>query len=705
MKRFFATLLTVCALIAVSCTDYKSQIEELQKEIDDLSANISQLETLTANLGGLRDLLIVGQAGDPIVSATQSGSGYDFQFKNNGTVHVNNQTSGVSVGWADGEFFWTLGGEPLKDASGKNAVITKSPEFRINEGHIEISTDGKKSWKQVNPDAGSVITKVEESASYITVNFLGNTEVDFPKETKMQVSLSGDGSTMATAGKATVDFLLSGKTDTFTVTPLLPEGWTADVVWETNAKGKVIFTAPAAGAAQTARLFFCDGIGNMIASDIDFDSLKVDEAFPVMYPAWEAYNVPAEGGIVDVILVNNRDEYTTALEAGISWLALGSTKAIREDEITLVAEPNESEKMRSAEVIFTSGEYVKKVVIWQDGKQLPAGENLSVNGTANCYIVSQEGDYYFDASVMGCGQSGIFPGADFHSELADIEPETLTVYYNDNDVISNVVLNKAAKKISFHASGAKGNACISVKNARNYVVWSWLIWCTDVPKERTHTNPDNLQFTVLDRNLGATSADPADGEATYGMYYQWGRKDPYDLEGATINMSTNTAHAFQFAIRYPNRAYTMDGNSEGNWYSGINNWLWGNPDYGKSHYLKDLAKSIYDPCPVGYMVPPANTFLIFKDETRSQLTEEGIIVHGDYGQIDFYPWAGRLYKNMNTRGSEVALWHSSAARYNTNEYGGGAQTRVEKSTGNMYWYDGDVRVRALPIRCVKQVTE
>ena len=701
MKRIFVILLTVCALVTVSCTDYKSQIENLQKEIDDLSANISQLETLTANLGGLRDLLIVGQAGDPIVSATQSGDGIDFLFKNNGTVHVNNKTFGVSVGWDD-DFFWTLGGEPLKDASGNNAVITKSPEFRISEGHIEISTDGKKSWKQVNPDAASVISKVVDNVSDITVNFLGNTEVVFPKEVVMQVSLSGDGSTMAANGKASVDFLLSGKTDSYTVTPLLPEGWAADVIWENSTKGKVIFTAPAAAAAQTVRLFFCDGIGNMIASDIDFDNLVVDEAFPVMYPAWEAYSIPEDGGTVSVVLVNNQD-YVVDMDSDITWLTLVSTKAVRADEISFKADANDSEQMRSAVITFTAGTYVKTVVIWQEGKPVYSGEDLSANGTANCYIVSKEGDYYFNAKVMGCGEGGTFEGVDFYTETLELFPESVTVYLNQNDAVSNVRLQN--NKIYFHATGNKGNVCISIKNDRNRVVWNWHIWCTDVPKERVHTNPDQLQFTVMDRNLGALSSDPADGEGTYGMYYQWGRKDPYVRSEVVANMTANTSHRFLTAILYPQRPYSQEGNAEGNWYESLNDYLWGNPDYAKSHYLKDLKKTIYDPCPLGYMVPPANTFLIFEDKTRSICTDEGIYVHGDYGQINFFPWTGRTYRGFDTTGQELALWHSSAGRWNAKENGGGSQTKVDKATGEVSFYQGDMRARALPVRCVKQVTE
>lgn len=705
MKRLFLTLLTVCALCAVSCINYQEQIDELEKKISDLNKNISNLETVTSSLGALRNALVIGQAGDPIVTAKRTDLGYDLGFRNNGTVSLVNQTANISVGYENDNFFWTLDGQPLTDSSGNKASIATSPEFRINEGQMEVSTDGKKSWKPIAMSEKPVVEKVEEDATYITITFMGNTVVEFPKEVKMQVMISGDGSTMASTGSATVDFCLSGKTDTFTATPLIEEGWSADVEWENSSKGSIVFKAPAPVADGSARVFFCDGIGNMVAAEIDFDKLAVEESFPVMYPAWDAYSVPLEGGTVDVVLVNNRDDYTVTIAEGNPWLTEVKSKAVREDVISFAAEANADSQMRSAVVTFEAGTYVKTVVIWQEGVKAISGENLSANGTANCYIVSKEGDYFFDASVMGCGESGFIANADFHADSFNLAPETVNVLMNENNVISNVRLDKAAGKIYFHASGDEGNAVIQVKNTRAQGIWGWHIWCTDAPKDRTHTNPDDIQFTVLDRNLGATSADPADGTQTHGLYYQWGRKDPFRFSDAVNNMKTNTSHAFAFAIRYPDRFFSMEGNSEGNWYNTANLYLWGNPDYGKNHLVQDLTKTIYDPCPVGYMVPPANAFLIFEDEERTQYTESGLVVRGDYGQTDFYPYAGRVYGGYNTVGAEVVFWHTNAGRYGSYEYTGAVQTRVDVASRKVSLYQGDMRARGVPVRCVKQVTE
>ena len=693
-----------CALLpAASCSkDYKAQIDELQGEIDALNKNIASLETITANLGDFRDLLTIIEAGDPIVSAAPVQDGFEFTFTNNGKVTVHNQTAGISAGISDDGFYWSLKGSALQDG-GKNVPIAKTPVFRVNGQDIEVSVDGKKSWTKVSDVNDPAIVKVEEAATFVRIVFPGDYILSVPKEAKMSVALSGDGSTMASTGKVVVDFLISGKSGDYTVTPLLPEGWDAKVTWENNEKGQIEFTAPSAGATDKARVFFCDGLGRMVTADIDFSTLTVDETFPVMYPAWDAYCVGFEGGEVEVLLYTNLDSYTVTVEDGCTWLKAGGTKAVREDKLPFVAEANEAVAMRSTLVSIVSGNYEQKVAIWQEGVLAFAGENLSANGTANCYIVSKEGDYYFDASVMGCGQSGIIPNVEFHSESAELFPESIAIWMNEDNVISDVRHND--NKIYFHATGVEGNAEISVKNSRGTVVWNWHIWCTDPPREMTHTNPDYLQFTVLDRNLGATSADPADGEATHGLYYQWGRKDPAYASTIVSSMYNNTSHAFAFAFRYPQRPFTEDGNTTGNWYAGKNDYLWGNPEYGKNMPLERVTKTIYDPCPLGYIVAPANTFTIFADPDRTNYTEAGIEVRTDYGQTDFYPWAGRTYKGRSTVGQELCFWHSCAARYGIYDDGGGCFTLVDKNTQTPSWFNGDMRARCMPVRCVKQVSE
>ena len=95
----------------------------------------------------------------------------------------------------------------------------------------------------------------------------------------------------------------------------------------------------------------------------------------------------------------------------------------------------------------------------------------------------------------------------------------------------------------------EGNAVIAAKNSSSTILWSWHIWFTDHPKGQTYYSNAG---TMMDRNLGATSATPGDVGA-HGLLYQWGRKDPF-LGSSSISDEVE-------------------------------------------------AKSIYDPCPAGWRVP------------------------------------------------------------------------------------------------------
>ena len=67
----------------------------------------------------------------------------------------------------------------------------------------------------------------------------------------------------------------------------------------------------------------------------------------------------------------------------------------------------------------------------------------------------------------------------------------------------------------------RGNALVALMQDGK-VVWSWHVWVTDAPQTMTYGNGT----VFMDRNLGAAGTT-AGGTDAYGMYYQWGRKDPF----------------------------------------------------------------------------------------------------------------------------------------------------------------------------------
>ena len=121
----------------------------------------------------------------------------------------------------------------------------------------------------------------------------------------------------------------------------------------------------------------------------------------------------------------------------------------------------------------------------------------------------------------------------------------------------------------------------------------------------------------MDRNLGATSALEADGAASFGLLYQWGRKDPFyggeknedSGDGVFLRARESTivnpAHAslawiavqcdeqvgtVAYATAHPTTFLFNSPNGNKDWLFTGEDALWDNA--GK--------KTNYDPCPAGY---------------------------------------------------------------------------------------------------------
>lgn len=103
----------------------------------------------------------------------------------------------------------------------------------------------------------------------------------------------------------------------------------------------------------------------------------------------------------------------------------------------------------------------------------------------------------------------------------------------------------------------KGNLVMAAYDGRGSILWSWHFWFTDEPKlMKCH------DYVIMDRFLGATYAPPksatwsevssisdANLAASMGFYYQWGRKDPFP--GPSLSsLSSNSTTAFNSWWKY-----------------------------------------------------------------------------------------------------------------------------------------------------------
>ncbi|MBO5709186.1 MAG: Ig-like domain-containing protein [Bacteroidales bacterium] len=270
--------------------------------------------------------------------------------------------------------------------------------------------------------------------------------------------------------------------------------------------------------------------------------------------------------------------------------------------------------------------------------------DLSSTGSANCYIISEPGLYKIktvkgnSTTSVGCVASASILWETFGTDTA---PELL-------DLISGICYKDGYIAFKTADNFKEGNAVIAAKDADGNILWSWHIWFTDQPQAQVYNNNAG---TMMDRNLGATSATPGDVGAL-GLLYQWGRKDPF-LGSSSISSkveakstltwpskvsSDSSNGTIAYATANPTTFIKYNTNNEDWHYTGsssTDNTRW---------TTSESSKSIYDPCPSGWRVPDGGDNGIWSkagfDYTTYDGTNQGISFSITSPSKTWYPASG-----------------------------------------------------------------
>ena len=218
---------------------------------------------------------------------------------------------------------------------------------------------------------------------------------------------------------------------------------------------------------------------------------------------------------------------------------------------------------------------------------------------ANCYIIKTAG--YYKLPVIKGNNTEKSAGNVFDVELV------WETYNNETEVVKNSIIagvdfDGPSNFVYFKTPTTlkPGNALIAAKNNDGDIIWSWHIW---IPSTNiADVDASSIAgLTLMDRNLGALVAASTDATAieSYGMFYQWGRKDPFP--GAKAFGGSGTAALAGTAITLGGQMSIAQSIKNPTVYGikGSGDWL-DSTDDGRWSYSK---KTEYDPCPAGYRLP------------------------------------------------------------------------------------------------------
>ncbi len=341
------------------------------------------------------------------------------------------------------------------------------------------------------------------------------------------------------------------------------------------------------------------------------------------------------------------------------------------------------------------------IVVVAEGTEV-GPKDLSKKGTANSYIVTEAGEYKIKAVKGNTDESvGSVASAEILWETWNNQ-ETVTA----NSVIASVAVDGDYITFATPATFQAGNALIAAKDASGTILWSWHIWLPSTPV----TDVEDANFSTkktMSRHLGAlvdATFDAPTSVESFGLLYEWGRKDPFPglgvLSGAGAITVAGTVSAqegpmsVEDAIKNPN-VYAYKAKAD-----------WAADGTDTASLWGETAKTVYDPCPAGYMLPQRNKSCAFWSGTKwtsadvdpFHLSEAncsftvGSLVFPISGYIDD---GGEGQKKAGTR---TIVWSGRWDSGTVNGYGLYGYT----DDGIAFRNQGNVRARGGSVRCVTE---
>ena len=611
-NHILCTGLLCSFLLLTGCYDDTHILESLknqQEQIDELKDMCARYNT---SIEALQAVVSALQTKDYVTDVTpiNQGSeivGYTITFEKSGSVSIYNGKDGADgvdghtpvIGvdqWTDGLWYWTIDGDWLLDSEGNmiRAVGTDGTDGKDGADGADGS-DGK--------DGFTPVLKIENGYWYVSYDG-GKT---YGKDPVGQAT-GDNGYTMFDEVTYDEDYVYVTMNDG--VTLKLPRATEDDMV---NTYAGVSITVMSRDLTDRSIVLY----GKVLFED----NVTADE-FGVVYSLSDVFN---SGSAIYVPV--------SELNEGDYSLSLSNLKPITTYYCATYIKQGDLYEYGD-KLSFTTLEYPIDIPEIPYDINMTSATDLSSSASANCYIISDVGVYKFKA-VKGNGSIPVF-NVSFAEVLWESFGTSIAPYIGE--MIAGVCYKE--NYVAFQTSDTfkEGNAVIALKDASGNILWSWHIWFTDQPKGQVYYNNAG---TMMDRNLGATSATPGDVGAL-GLLYRWGYKEPF--------LGSSSISGNELAVSTVPVAYKDQG-----WY-----WTTSGED-----------KLVYDPCPAGWRVPDGGENGVWAKAlgSTSSYTEtydsvnEGMNFSGIFGDDDiiWYPAAGyRNYSEDVLRSVGVEGWYASS---------------------------------------------
>lgn len=379
-------------------------------------------------------------------------------------------------------------------------------------------------------------------------------------------------------------------------------------------------------------------------------------------------------GKITYSITNPRPGAKVTARSESSWI---KNILVGDGEVTFLASFNTASTSRSGSIVLEYEEAEPVTVTVTQNTLGSTVTSLGVEESANCYIVTKPGVYKMPA----------VKGNDKSQKVAAASVEVLWETRSDADVKVGDIVNHTrydngniyfnVNRKTSSSTVPEGNALIAAKDASGNILWSWHIWVTSVmPTDHQYKNGAG---TMMVCDLGAAHVESGVYPWSGGLYYQFGRKDPFwgdrscTLDRWERVMRNATTGTESYAAAHPTTFI---------YYS--THWL-----HSGEARLWRRTKSISDPCPPGYVVPDGGQYGVWarasgRTSAVSDIESSSLVIFNGSGADLEFRSAGECYYRPNGYIDE----HGTLVNIKTNiwsSYWSGTSSGTSVNT-NVYTY-------------------
>ena len=491
MKKILFALCSAM-LVFSACQD----IKELTGRVDDLENRVSYLEELCSDLNSNVELIqafVTAHENDLYVkTVTEVSDGFTITFTNGQTYTLKNGEKGnkgdkgdkgdqgeqgiqgipgetpvVSVVYdtTDGGYYWTLNGELLLVDGKKVSALGVTPTLKIENDKWMISYGN--GWEEVAPayDQSKAITITEdETAVYLTLT----DGTQFVIEKVPGFSFKVASTDLAVSAGKVVDLNYTLNDADESVRFEVRGTYTAEVVPTDVNSGVIKITVP---DPVVKGYVLITAVKNS-TSEFKAQYIEIEEgAITVSVDTFPA----GEFGSTIAIPVSTNVEYDVVIPAEVTWLTVApQTKAMRTENVILVAAANDSANERSAIVTIKSKDAAINTTITVVQSGLTGAEayfrvntaDINVESTATTATLKVEANVPWTITVP----EGVKAEPAFGSADADV---VFTFASNDGNYAPVTVPVTVATTYALETNSFAVNIIKAAKNPNDFTYVTW----------------------------------------------------------------------------------------------------------------------------------------------------------------------------------------------------------------------------------------